>query len=808
MPFSTRDLKQLAFKPVKAVVNSIDLLKIADYLAKLEPGKSYLEKSGAPRPAFADQEEIIQRTIEMTAADLASRNEKAPLRELEDHARRISCRYDPEVHVKAKAAAFTVLGHVFDHDDLGRIFVSEDRRELKHLERLKQARQDGLGVVYLVNHSSHLDEFIVDVVLDQLGIELPLFAAGANMMATPSLEKILMIGSYLIIRKSATKPYLATLFQYCRALCEMGKQQGIFLEAWAGGARTRDGSLRFPRRLVTLQGALASEKDILVQPVTISYSVVPEDLALSERAPSLTWLYGLKYGRNWLRRPFHPLRAAGAGLSNLYGRAYISFCQPKLLSELDAMRAADPSDLTRDEFVALYSMREIARDKKIMASQLTARGLIRAREENELDLVAATQAELDDVIEFHRRTFHQAPDLEDFIRNNSLETVVEDGLRRLKQRRIVDNPERKGEAHQVLRSHALSYYATHGDRRLYSPSAKENIVIIGAAAWGVGFASLIGRRALEEKKYLNVSLTLFDSREDLVGELIDTRVHPVHFPDSRLPKNVFPSADATAAFRKATEALITTSIEFFETDLRRLLEEANQSLNLIISTRGFDQISHRLPIQIAMDVVNETRRTDVNLLVISGPVTPKKLVEERGGSLVLAGPPRAARQLSNLFNWSNFTCHVCDDPVGVQVAGTMCEVYTLLGSYLLRTKEIQGRGQVASFFTETSQEVMKFALALGGRRETFLPDNPAWSAEYLAAGMGGPGATFGRQAGRSLSRAKHSARDFLSDNGRDHREDIWQFIGYTGIRSAYLAAKSLNLEMPRLRQAYRIFWKD
>ena len=808
MSLSKRDLKKLAFKPVKAVVNKIDLLKIADYVAKLEPGKSWMEKSGAPAPAFPDQEEIIQRTIEMTAADMASRSEKVSLRELEDYARRISCRYDAEVHATAKGAAFTLLGHVFDHDDLNRIFVSEDRRELKHLETLKKAREDGLGVVYLVNHSSHLDEFIVDVVLDQLGIKLPLFAAGANMMATPSLEKILMIGSYLIIRKGATKAYLATLFQYCRALGEMGKQQGIFLEAWAGGARTRDGSLRFPRRLVTLQGALASEKDILVQPVTISYSVVPEDLGLSERAPALTWLYGMKYGRNWLRRPLHPLRAVGAGLENLYGRAYISFCQPRLLSELDAMRAENPSDLTRDEFVALYSMREIARDKKIMASQLTARGLIRAREENEPDLVAATQAELDEVIEYHRRTFNQPPDFEDFIRNNPMETVVEDGLRRLKQRRVVGSPERKGDLPEVLRSHALTYYATHGDRRLYSPSARENIVVIGTAAWGFGFACLIGRRTLEEKKYLNASLTLFDSREDLVGELIDTRVHPIHFPDSRLPKNVFPSADSTAAFRKATEALITTSIDFFETDLRRLLDEANQPLNLIISTRGFDQTSHRLPIQIARDVLGETRRTDVNLLVISGPVTPKKLVEERGGSLVLAGPPRVANNLADLFNWSNFTCHVCDDPIGVQVAGTMSEVYTLLGSYLLRTKEIQGRGQVASFFTETSQEVMKFAQALGGRRETFLPDNPAWSAEYLAAGMGGPGATFGRQAGRSLSRARHSARDFLKDTSRDHREESWQFIGYTGIRSAYLVAKTLNLEMPRLRQAYRIFWKD
>ena len=802
-------MKRMAMIPVKAAVRHIDFTKIYKSMASLEPGRTFLEKTGPPRDAFSDQEDIIQKTIALTLADLKEKGEKFSEKEIEEYARSISCRYDKELHAKGKATVYTLLAHLFEQEDIDRIFLSEDRRELAATDRLIQAREQGTGVVYLINHSTHWDEFITILVLEQLGIEMPLFAAGSNMMATPSLEKILMTGSYLIIRRGATRAYLATLYQYCRALGEMGKQQGIFLEAWAGGARTRDGSLRYPRRLVTLQGALASQKDVLIQPLVISYSAVPEDLSLAQRSSIKCWLNGMSYFRHLLRRPHRPLRSLARGTKNLWGRAYMNFGQSKLLSELKEMHTQDLSDLSLDEFTALYCMREIARNKKIMASQLTARGIVRARHDETDDIVSAANAERNEIIDYHRRTFGCDPDFEDFIHRHEMSEVVQDGLRTLNRRKVINIPKIKKDDIEILSEHGLQYYATHGDRRLYSPSAKENIVVVGTGAWGFSLSKFVGQRLLLDKKYINSSLILYDPRDSLVTELIETRVHPVYFPETRLPKNVFPSSDATAAFRKATEVIISSSIEFLENDLRLLLSEAHQPVNMIITTRGFDQRGHRLPIQIARSVVEDMGRYEDTLSVLSGPITPYKLAESAGGALVMAGPLKVAHKMADMFMGDGFSVYVCDDPVGVQVAGIMTEVYCVLGSYLLRTKEMKGRIQVAYYIRETSEEVMALALALGGKEETFLPKNPAWTAEYVSAGMGGPGVAFGRQAGRALSKTRSSALEFLADDSRDLRsEEGWHLVGYTGIRSAYLTAKNLNLNLPRLRQAYRIFWKD
>jgi glycerol-3-phosphate dehydrogenase len=146
-------------------------------------------------------------------------------------------------------------------------------------------------------------------------------------------------------------------------------------------------------------------------------------------------------------------------------------------------------------------------------------------------------------------------------------------------------------------------------------------------------------------------------------------------------------------------------------------------------------------------------------MVLSGPVPAERLAEMSGGALVLAGPRDTTQALTSLFTLPGFSVYVSDDPVGVQAAATLAEVYSLLGSYLTRTKEMNGRLDTAAFFRETSDEALRLILALGGRKETFMADNPAWVAEYVAAGLGGPGAVFGRQAGRSRGWLSTSARE-------------------------------------------------
>ncbi|MFH1035415.1 MAG: 1-acyl-sn-glycerol-3-phosphate acyltransferase [Pseudomonadota bacterium] len=816
---------RLLQKGLMGLAERVDFVALLKRINRTVPGRPWLEYFQAHAPLDGPrQQEALERAVELALAQLAAQGEPADPREVRAHAEAVSCQYDPDRHLEAAAAICVLMSHLFEHADPRQPFVSADQRELAHLELLKQYTGQGLGVVYLCNHSSHVDEFIADVVFQSRLLGLPLFAAGTNMMAIKSLAKLLMTGAYTVQRRGAGKAYLATLFNYCRALSDTGQQQGIFLEAWHGGARSRDGSLRYPRRLVTLKGALAVEGDVVVQPVAISYAAVPEDLSLAARQGGMGWLRGLGLLRTLGLSVLHPKSGLWRSAKGLYGRAYCTLTRPRLLSELKQMHAQDDAGgLSLDEFVALTAIKDIARAKKVMASQLVARGLTRARRQvrpaakgqgaqpapaPRPDLLEAVRQELEGLKEYHQATFGEPPDLEDLIVQRPLKDVVADGLATLKRRAVLHCLRKDELGLPRVRSEAgLAYYATHGDRRLYSPQAKENLVVVGAGDWGFALAHLVGSRILEEKRYLNASLTLHDSRVEVAADMGVNRNPPGRFEDHRLPKNVFVTSDPPSAFKKASEVILAAPSAEFARQVRTLLEESQQALRIIVATNAFEPLSHKLCYQVVRDLAQELGRGDVAVYVLGGPLLAQDLVHPRLAGGVLAGPAEGLGELADLFAWPPVGVTTSTDPVGVQVAWIMAQVYSLWGGFLMRLGRILGAAQVGHYMAKASAEAIALAMALGGRAETFSAASPAWTASFAATGLSGPVQELGRLIGKESRKSKDLpalARKLCQQEleaGRKVR-------AYDELHLAHLVAREKGLDLPILQEAHDTLWGD
>ncbi|MDR2352329.1 MAG: 1-acyl-sn-glycerol-3-phosphate acyltransferase [Deltaproteobacteria bacterium] len=800
----TFSLKSIVTLPFKKALNRIDYVKITNYLGTFEPGHSYAFQENKLGPAFNDQEQIARLAVDLAFRSMESNGEKPNRQELEGQVGIITCQYDWELHRTCKSACFNILPNIFTPRDLKHLFVSNDLRELRFLPNLKKAQDDGIGIVYLINHTSHFDEFLFDLFLDRFNLHLPLFAAGDNMMATPSLTRIFKVGSYVIVRKGASHTYLSALSNYCQALAEMGKPQGIFLEAWSGGARTRDGSLRYPRRLVAIKGSLASRGDVLVQPVVISYSRVPEDRDLADGKSVLSWLNGNHIFKEILKQPTHPLKAIAKGLQGVFGRTFIGFGEGKLLSTLKEEWKEDPQGLELDEYTALYAIKEIARDKKIMSSQVAALALGLASKRNSTDFVTAATESLEIVKDYHARVFDREPDFEDFIRDNPLEQVLEDGFNSLLSRKIIRKklPFTKG-VYRVVSPHGLSYYATHSDRRLYSPAGKENMVVCGAGPWGYAIVTQVGRRTLNDRKFHNSSLSLFDSTENLIHDLAYNRSHPL-FPEYLLPKNVFPTSDSVEAFRKANDVIIAAPPIECAPLFQLIFNQAPDLRSLILATRGFDPLSHRLTIQIAWEAAVAAEKPNINILALSGPFLPLDLLTDKGGVWILAGPFRENKlPEASLFKQGNFLVETSDDPLGVQVAAAMADAYTLYGSYLKTHRELQTPEAMTAYVKSVSCETKLLAMAIGAKPTSFDAGSPAWLAEFI---YGVLSVSRHNTIKLAASGGGEAIRLILNDPDSTQRWPDRGIIGYYSIRSAHLLAKHLSLKMPLLEDAYTTFW--
>ncbi|MDR2301347.1 MAG: 1-acyl-sn-glycerol-3-phosphate acyltransferase [Deltaproteobacteria bacterium] len=797
------NLKSLSELPVRTLFKKIDFVKAAERLSKYEPGLGFL-KEGFIAPAFDDQEQIARLAVDLTQRAFQEKSEPVSQLEIKSHVDLISCRYDYRLHQTATAACFNFINHLFTSRDVNRIFTSEDLRELRYLPILKKAQEERLGIIYLINHSSHFDEFLFDTFITQNGLHLPLFAAGQNMMYTPSLTKIFMAGSYVIVRKGASRSYLSALFHYCQALAEMGKPQGIFLEAWSGGARTRDGSLRYPRRLVTIQGALAARGDVLIQPVVLSYSLVPEDRNLSEGKGLFSWISGSRVIGEFLKRPWNPTKGVLGGLKDLFGRAYVGFGRGRLLSDIRNEWEATPRELALDEYTSLYAIKEIARDKKIMTSHLAALALEGCQGKGRAALEDSAAKALETVKAYHQRNFDLDPDFEDIIKSGDLAAALNDGLNYLARRSIVsDRGPKWKKIPKVKAKHALLYYATHSDRRLYSPSAKENLVVCGAGQWGFALVSLIGKRTLNDKKFHNSSLSLYDPSEEAIQRLDYDRTMESN-PDLRLPKNVFPTDDYLEAFRKATEVIVATPPQLTGPLFKTILATSTELRTLILASRGFEILSHRLTIQMAWEAAVSAGKPKLNILALAGPFDPMDVLADKGGLFILAGPTNGRSTEASLFKYGAYKVQTMDDPVGVQTAAALINAYTLYGAYLRHKKELKTPNELANFIREISFEAKVLAMALGGQPSTFEADSPAWISGLIETSLISPGLNTIKIL---TTKGVEGFKDYLKEHSLD---DIWPdqgAEGYYSIHSAYMIAKNLSLNLPHLEKANGIFWK-
>lgn len=807
-PFTGAWFKRLPKRTIMSILERVDFRKKFLKIGDLEQNRPYRERMTHAPNIWINHDQMKERAVELTAADAAQRGIEVDHEHIVELVEGLASWYDHEFYLQGGVTVPVATNHLFEQHDPMAPFVSPDKRELAHLDLLNSYREQGLGVVYLANHSSHLDEFLVDGMLALLNMGLPLFAAGANMMAIKSFAKILMVGSYVVQRRGGDKLYLSALSNYCQAVSELGGQQGIFLEAWLGGARSRDGSLRYPRRLVTLRGALAGEKDVVVQPVAISYSMVPEDLPLAERASGLSWVRGMNPFTAFLRMLKGPGKGLWQSMENIYGRAYVTLPKPMLLSELRQTHEADPAGMGLDEFVALSAIKEIARTKKVMASQLVARGLVRARRLKSPDLTEAVECELKELRDYHRSTFGQEPDLEDFLVDNSTERIIEDGLKTLRRRAVLTRWSKDLIGLPRVRSESgLGFYATHGDRRLYSPTAKENIVVVGAGDWGFAFASLVGNRILEDKRYLNASLTLYDSRPEVAMEMGIHRSPPGRFKEHRLPKNVFVTSDAPTAFRKASEVFMAVTPKVFGEVAEQVINNSEGNLRFIVATIGFEPETNRLPVQVMRDLAAKYPQRAIEIYTLAGPVKEADLVLQREALGVLACPPGVGNHVPSLLHMPPVDVVTSDDPVGVQLCGSMARVYTLWGGFLQRVGRLKGSAQLGHYIARVSAEASRLAVALGGKASTFTAESHAWTATLIYHGLSGPSLESGRKLGALARRKKDLPAEAAKMQSQSEEADGIALAAFQDLKASYQVAKQKGLDLPILSDAYETIWE-
>jgi glycerol-3-phosphate O-acyltransferase len=179
-------------------------------------------------------------------------------------------------------------------------------------------------IIFIPCHKSHLDSLLVAHILYRNNLPAPLFFAGRNLTFWPIGVIFRRLGAFFVRRSVKAVFYAKVLSEYIRKIIANGHNIGVFIE----GTRSRSGKLYAPQlgMLTILLNAVkrGACEDLSFVPVFIGYDRVPEEQAYLSEVE----------GHTKPAESLEQMVKARKILKKRYGRIYVNFHEPFLLSDL------------------------------------------------------------------------------------------------------------------------------------------------------------------------------------------------------------------------------------------------------------------------------------------------------------------------------------------------------------------------------------------------------------------------------------------------------------------------------------------
>lgn len=605
-------------------------------------------------------------------------------------------------------------------------------RPVPHSIRRKIAEFEGPRF-FFVGHSSYFDYPHVSEVIHRIGLSEPIMHFSGS-LTRGWISQWLKAFRGLIVPKSFSPVQHRAYAWYCAALAEAKETQVLPARTSRYTVRSRDGILREPYVPHGIISGVKATGRVLVIPVAVSYSAIPEDrylispgifpaLSMFPRARSfaLPLLFGLGNPEKIIR-----------GLEGLFGEVSVDVGEPFELANDDSLTS---------QRITHRAIEEIARNKLIHPSQLVAKAMQGLERVDIKTLRERIHAEVENTTEFFRTRYRKDPPFHSLITSDPAE-AIQKGLKVLSRRRSVSRSIFR-RSYAPANDSLLRFYAYHADRRIYPLRGRNTVTLVNAGVWGYTLALHIGKNLLKKEELAEHSLILYDSREDLIEKLTVEGKHPWHFKDEPLPRSVRPEADLIAAVGDTSLILIVTPTKYFYSTLTKILELAPEGSDLVIATKGFIPETGLLPCQTAHQELERLGKK-MRVAALSGANLAHEIVQGGAGVTQIACESyETFQRLRPLIDTPLFRAVYSGDVVGTTISAALKNVYAI-GFGMLEGSKKAPENFLATYATLVTAEIRNFGVLLGAAPETFDAESQVWMADLLATCRGGRSATFGR----------------------------------------------------------------
>ena len=306
------------------------------------------------------------------------------------------------------------------------------------------------------------------------------------------------------------------------------------------------------------------------------------------------------------------------------------------------------------------------------------------------------------------------------------------------------------------------------------------ITVIGAGAWGTALASQLAKNGH--------AVHLWGRDRALLARIADTRRNDVYLPGAPLADGISVRADFDEAVAAGEMLLLTVPTAALRKIATRLRDAVGaRHTGLVCAIKGIEVKTACL----VHEVIAQTLGDKPPLCVLAGPSFAVEVAAGKPTAVTIASRDAGvARDFAALLHGDNLRAYTTDDVVGVEIGGALKNVIAIA----VGVSDGLGMGEnaKAALITRGLNEILRLAMALGGRLET-------------VTGLAGLG-DVALSCGGDLSR-NHRLGSLLA-RGLAPRDALAQCDGVVeGVPTADVAAQLAarhGVEMPICSQVRRV----
>jgi glycerol-3-phosphate dehydrogenase (NAD(P)+) len=231
--------------------------------------------------------------------------------------------------------------------------------------------------------------------------------------------------------------------------------------------------------------------------------------------------------------------------------------------------------------------------------------------------------------------------------------------------------------------------------------------VLGAGSFGTALAIQLARRG---------SQTVLWGRDAAkLAAMQAARENQQYLPDCHFPVKLKASADLEAAVRESDDLLIATPSHVLRATLELVRPMLRDGQGIVAACKGLEPNSGKLVHEVIEEVFDHSRP----FAVLSGPTFAKELGIGLPTAVTIASHEQSfAEKFARLLHGDGFRAYWSDDLVGVEVGGAAKNVMAI-GVGIADGMSL-GANTRAALITRGLAEIMRLAIAMGGKAETLM----------------------------------------------------------------------------------------